>query len=150
MLNDDGNENGKKYQLFLLAKKSFTSAARFLVHFFDVVLQHDNVRRLSYTSYIGNVVCAHHNFCCLCPWSLFFSLPLIVTSLVASISHFLTAFLSCFSSNKIRLFCFVPNALPLSLLSTPVKTKKCSQTRFCCCFFSLRSPGGHAMTRQKT
>ena len=34
MLNDDGNENGKKYQLFLLAKKSFTSAARFLVHFF--------------------------------------------------------------------------------------------------------------------
>ena len=45
MLNDDGNENGKKYQLFLLAKKSFTSAARFLVRFFDVVLQHDNVRR---------------------------------------------------------------------------------------------------------
>ena len=72
MLNDDGNENGKKYQLFLLAKKSFTSAARFLVHVFDVVLQHDNVRRLSYTSYIGNVVCAHHNFCCLCPWSPFF------------------------------------------------------------------------------
>ena len=49
---------------------------------------------------------------------------------------------SCFSSDEIRLFCSVSNALPLSLLSTPVKTKKCSQTRFC--------PGGHAMTRQKT
>ena len=58
--------------------------------------------------------------------------------------------LPCFSSNEIRLLCSVSNALPLSLLSTPVKTKKCSQTRFCCCFFSLRGPGGHAMTRQKT
>ena len=57
---------------------------------------------------------------------------------------------SCFSSDEIRLFCSVSNALPLSLLFTPVKTKKCSQTRFCCCFFSLRGPGGHAMTRQKT
>ena len=72
MLNGDGNENGKKYQLFLLAKKSFASAARFFVHLFDVVLLDDNVKRPSYTSYIGNGVCAHQNCCWLCPCSLFF------------------------------------------------------------------------------
>ena len=114
MLNDDGNENGKKYQLFLLAKKSFTSAAHFLVRFFGVVLQHGNVRRPSYTSYIGNVVCAHHNFCCLCPWSLFFSLPLIVTSLAARISHFLTAKFHVFLPTK-----FVSFVLYLTLYLFP-------------------------------
>ena len=113
MLNGDGNKNGKKYQLLLLAKRSFTSAARFLVRFFDVVLQHD-VRRPSYTSYIGNVVCAHHNFCCLCPWSLFFSLPLIVTSLAARISHFLTAKFHVFLPTK-----FVSFVLYLTLYLFP-------------------------------
>ena len=47
MLNGDGNENGKKYQLFLLAKKSFASAARFCIHLFDVVFHDDNVKRPS-------------------------------------------------------------------------------------------------------
>ena len=47
MLNGDGNENRKKYQLFLFAKKSFASAARFFVHLFDVVLLDDNVKHPS-------------------------------------------------------------------------------------------------------
>ena len=69
---------------------------------------------------------------------------LLLVSLVAFFFHCRQNFsfchrqFSCFSSDEIRLFCSVSNALPLSLLSTPVKTKKCSQTRFCCCFFSLR------------
>ena len=39
----------------------------------------------------------------------FFSLPLTFTLVAASISHFFTAAIkfSCFSSNKIRLFCFL-------------------------------------------
>ena len=47
-------------------------------------------------------------FCCSCSCSLlFFSLPL--TLLAASISHFLTAAMKCssFSSNEIRLLCFL-------------------------------------------
>ena len=114
MLNDDGNGNGKKISIVLISKKSFTSAAGFLVRFFDVVLQHDNVRRPSYTSYIGNVVCARHNFCCLCPWSLFFSLPLIVTSLAARISHFVTVNFHVFLPTK-----FVSFVLYLTLYLFP-------------------------------
>ena len=57
----------------------------------------------------------------------FFSLPLIFTLLAASISHFLTANFHVFLPTKFKI----------------------SQTRFCCCFFSLRSPGGHAISRQK-
>ena len=141
MLNGDGNENGKKYHLFLLAKKSFASAARFFVHF---------ARRQRETSQL-HILYRKSRMCSLkllLLVSLFalFSLPLIVTSLAASIAHFLTANFHVL----IRVFCSVSNALPLSLLSTPVKTKKCSQMRFCCCFFSLRGPGGHVMTRQKT
>ena len=133
MLNDDGNENGRRYQLFLLAKKSFTSVARFFVHF---------ARRQRETSQL-HILYRKSRMCSLkllLLVSLFalFSLPLIVASLAASSAHFLTANFHVL----IRVFCSVSNALPLSLLSTPVKTKKCSQTRFC--------PGGHAMTRQKT
>ena len=64
----------------------------------------------SYTFYGGNVVFV---FC-----SLFFSLPLIFTLVAASISHILTAAMkfSCFTSNKIDLFCFLP--LFLSLFSS--------------------------------
>ena len=50
----------------------------------------------------------------------FFSLPLIFTSVAASISHFVTTAIkfSGFSSNKIGLLCFLSLALALSLLST--------------------------------
>ena len=92
MLNGDGNENGKNSNFSYQQKKKIASAARFFVHLFDVVLLDDNVKRPSYTSYIGNGVCAHQNCCWLCPCSLFFfSLSLIFTLLAASISHFLTA-----------------------------------------------------------
>ena len=48
----------------------------------------------------------------------FFSLPLIFTFVAASISHILIAAMkfSCFTSNKIDLFCFLP--LFLSLFSS--------------------------------
>ena len=50
----------------------------------------------------------------------YFSLPLIFSLLVASISHCLTAALNfhVFLPKKIRLFCFQSLALALSLLST--------------------------------
>ena len=51
-----------------------------------------------------------------------FSLPLILTLLAASISHFLSSEMkfSCFSSNEIFLLCFQSFTLALSLLSTGV------------------------------
>ena len=54
--------------------------------------------------------------------SLFFSLPLIFTSVAASISHFLTAAIkfSYYSSNEIGLLCFLSLVLALSLLSMPM------------------------------
>ena len=46
MLNGDGNENGKKKSIVVISKKkSFASAARFFVHFCDVVFHDDNVKR---------------------------------------------------------------------------------------------------------
>ena len=59
----------------------------------------------------------------MCSCSLFFfSLPLIFTSVAASISHFFHGRykISCFSSNEISLLCFFILSLPLalSLLST--------------------------------
>ena len=54
---------------------------------------------------------------------LFFSLPLIFTLLAARISHFLTAAikLSCFSSNKIDLFCFL--SLSVFHVNVDIKTE---------------------------
>ena len=54
------------------------------------------------------------------PVNFLFSLPLVFTSVAASISHFLTTAikLSRFSSNEIGLPCFLSLALALSLLST--------------------------------
>ena len=63
--------------------------------------------------YEGIVLCAHEKFCCLCPVRSYSSLPLIFTSLAASISHFLTTagvtaavkFLF-FCHDEIRVLCF--------------------------------------------
>ena len=56
---------------------------------------------------------------------------------------------SCFSFNEIGLLCFLSNALAFSLSSKSVKTLKLSRTWLCGCFFSLKRPGGHAISRQK-
>ena len=59
MLNSDGYENG----------------STLLVHFFDVFFFHDyNVKRPSYSSYVGNVVCADQKFFFACvPVRIFFN-----------------------------------------------------------------------------
>ena len=60
----------------LISKKenNLACAAHFFVHFIDIVSHNYNVKIPSYTSYmyVGNVVCAHQKFCCLCSCSLFF------------------------------------------------------------------------------
>ena len=75
--------------------------------------------------YGGIVVCAYPIFCLLCSCSLlFFTAPHFHLAgrslLAASISHCLTCCFefSCFSSYKIRPFCFQSLALAISLLST--------------------------------
>ena len=74
-------------------KKHFTLAAHFFGHFFDVVLHDYNIKLRSYTSYVGNVVCAHQKLAAYVSVRFFFflSVPLIFTLLVARISHLLTA-----------------------------------------------------------
>ena len=69
-------------------------------HFFAVVLLDYNVKLLSYTFYGGNVVCVPVRF---------FLKNVIYTFVAASISQFLTAGtkFSIFSSNEIRLLCFL-------------------------------------------
>ena len=93
MLNGVGNENDKNKSKGLISQKdNFALATHFFVHFYDVVLHNYNVKIPIYTSYVGNVVCAHQTFCCLCPCSVsVFSLPLIFTLLTTTISHFRTA-----------------------------------------------------------
>ena len=69
-----------------------------------------------------NVVCAQKSFCCLCSCLPFSSLtlifPLLVVSMVASISHFefLAAAIKflCSFCNEIHLLCFLSLALALS------------------------------------
>ena len=88
----------------LISKKenNLACAAHFFVHFFDIVSHNYNVKIPNYTSYmyVGNVVCVHQKFCCLCSCSLFFSLPLIFTLEAANISLFFTANFHVFLPTK--------------------------------------------------
>ena len=64
--------------------------------------------------------------------SLFFSLPLILTLVAASISHFLTATLkfSCYSSNEIGLLCiFISGSSSFSVIHSNVDFKIKSKER---------------------
>ena len=69
------------------------------------------------------------------------------------ISHFLTTAIkfSCFSSNKIDLFCFLSLSLDLSLFSTSMKTLKLSRKKesslllLMLLLFISKSPGGYAI-----
>ena len=67
------------------------------------------------------------------------------------ISHFLTTAIkfSCFSSNKIDLFCFLSLSLTLSLFSTSMKTLKLSRKKesslLLLLLFVSKSPGGYAI-----
>ena len=70
------------------------------------------------------------------------------------ISHFLTTAIkfSCFSSNKIDLFCFLSLFLALSLFSTSMKTLKLSRKKessllllLLLLLFISKSPGGYAI-----
>ena len=91
MLNSDGYENG----------------STLLVHFFDVVLHDYNVKRPSYSSYVGNVVYAHQKFFLLVfLFAFFYSLLLIFNLLTANISHFLTANFRVFPPTKFVFFVF--------------------------------------------
>jgi len=151
MLNGVGNESGKNKSKGLISKKKKKTLHlqhTFFVHFLDVVLHHYNVKLPSYTSYVGNVVCAHQKFYCLCPSSVFFTAAHFHFAVHYHFSFSHRQF-SCFSSNEIGLLCFLSNTLALSLSSTSVKTLKLSRTWICCCFFSLKCPGGHAISRQK-
>ena len=80
----------------------------------------------------------------------FFSLLLIFALLATSISHFLTANFHVFLPTKFAFFVFLSNTLALYPLSTSVKTFLFNRTWLCCCFFSLKCPGGHAISRPKT
>ena len=129
-----------------------TCAVHFFVHFFDVVLHDYNVKLISYpdlTLYEINVK-LYVGICRMClpmfcrvPIHFFSTLPLIF-SLLAALSHFLTANF-CFSSNEISLV-FFSNAL--ALLSTSLKTLKFSRTWLCCWFFSLLSPDGLSLSKK--
>ena len=70
------------------------------------------------------------------------------------ISHFLTTAItfSCFSSNKIDLFCFLSLSLDLSLFSTSMKTLELSRKKesslLLLLLFISKSPGGYAIYRR--
>ena len=147
MLNGDGdgNKNSKKNQQVYLA-------AHFFSYFFlDVVLLGYNVKLPSNTSYEGNVVhvCAHQKFCCLCSCSLFFT---AAHFRLAGHQHFSFSHrqFSCFSSNEIRLLCFfIQRCSSVSVIHVSKDVFVQSDLTLLL-FFSLKCPGGHAISRQKT
>ena len=108
-----------------------------------------------YFVYGGIVACAHQRFCCLCSFCslLFFALSLIFTLLAASISHFLTATMkfSCFFSqkNSSPLFFISPSSsFSVIHVSVDIKNSLEKDSTLLLCFLS-KSPGGHAISRQK-
>ena len=113
----------------------------FYVHFFAVVL-HDYILKLPDTSKLHVL----WRKCCICYCSLFFSLPLIFTLVAASISHILTAAMkfSCFTSNKIDLFCFLPlflsvfSSSPVIHVNVDIKIKSKKRISFFVVFLSLK------------
>ena len=144
MLNGDGdgNKNSKKksQQVYLAA------------HVFSYIfLLGYNVKLPSNTSYERNVVhvCVHQKFCCLCSCWLFFH--------CCSFSPFWPlAFLifsppiSCFSSNEICLLCFfIQRCSSFSVIHVS-KDVFIQSDLTLLLFFSLKCPGGHAISRQKT
>ena len=89
------------------------------------------------------VVCAHR--CFVEFLFTFFLALLLIFTLLAAFSHFLTANFSVFPLT-IFVSCFLSNAL--ALLSTSLKTLKFSRTWLCCWFFSLLSPDGLSLSKK--
>ena len=89
------------------------------------------------------VVCAHR--CFVEFLFTFFLALLLIFTLLAAFSHFLTANFSVFPPT-IFVSCFLSNAL--ALLSTSLKTLKFSRTWLCCWFFSLLSPDGLSLSKK--
>ena len=160
MLNGDGNKNCKKIDSLISNKKQLRKCSTLFCTFPCRCFARPQGETFQLHILWGkNVVCAHQRFCSACvPVRYSFTAAHFYfagfSQLTASISHFLTADikLSCCFPNKIRLLCFLSLALALSLfISTSVQTLKLSRrkTRLCCCFFSLKRPCGHAISRQK-
>ena len=119
----------------------------FLVHFFAVVSNDDNVklpcRNFLVTRFMEQMLYV-------VPFT-FFSVPLIFTLVAAGISHFLTAAikLSCYSSNEIDLLFFFFISDSSSIICYPMKTLKLSRKKesasLLLFFFISKSPGGYAI-----
>ena len=127
---------------FLLAKKQqqqpCTCAAHSFIHFFDFVST-----TTMWNLMFEYVVCAHR--CFVEFLFTFFLALLLIFTLLAAFSHFLTANFSVFPPT-IFVSCFLSNAL--ALLSTSLKTLKFSRTWLCCWFFSLLSPDGPSLSKK--
>ena len=125
MLISDGKKNGDKINRSYQQKEKkqlCTHNTLFFIHFFDVVLHDYNMKLSSYTSYVGNVLCAHQKFCCLCSrlpiFAFFFfftAIPFYLQQLAASIPHFLPpVFMFFFQQNLSPLFFYLTCQLFLS------------------------------------
>ena len=122
------------------------SSHKSLVYFFDVVLHDYNVKLPSYTSFVGDVVCAHQSFVACVPVRFCFSLPLILTLLMASISHFLTANFHVFPPTKIVSF-FLFSSFFVFHVSIDIKIWSNSTLLL---YLSLKSLCSHVISSQKT
>ena len=145
----DSNEKGPKKSVGLISKTQLCTCTTLSLYIsLPLVCTTTtwNFHKLPcYTFDGGNVVCVSVHF---------FSLPLIFTSVAASISHFLTTAIkfSGFSSHKIGLLCFLSLAVALSLFSTLIKRLKLSQKKkspLLLLFFISKSPGGYAIYQRK-
>ena len=109
------------------------SSHKILVYFFDVVLHDYNVKLPSYTSFVGNVVCAHQSFVACVPVQFVFHCHLFSPCWWLAFLIFSPPISMFFLRQKSSPFFY----LALSLFSMSVQTLKFSRTRLCCLFFSL-------------
>ena len=116
MLNDYGNENGKKRSIGLISKKKkklCTCSALVWKFLFPVVATCMKLAGNTFSAKMSYVLVKNIVACV--PIRHFFLLPLIFNLPAASISRFLNAALklSCFSSNEIRHLYFSPVVVAL-------------------------------------
>ena len=172
MLNGNDNVNGFKTNrsnkqkkktkctcstLFLLISKKqicmcsrlFCLSLAVVLHNFNTVLYEQNVKPPSYTLFFGSLYVLTQYFVSCVPGCFYFSLPLIFTLLVASISHFLTAALNfhVFLSTKFVSLVSITCSSFFSFIDVNIEDNTEKDTTLMLLFLS-KSPGGRVISFQ--
>ena len=122
------------------------SSHKILVYFFDVVLHDYNVKLPSYTSFVGNVVCAHQSFVACVPVQFVFHCHLFSPCWWLAFLIFSPPISMFFLRQKSSSF-FLFSSFFVFHVSIDIKIQSDSTLLL---FLSLKSPCSHVISSQET